>query len=179
MEAWRDELYHYGIKGQKWGIRRWQNEDGTFNEAGKKRYFTKDITKELNKNERIMARQKSRLATAVGRRDRALTKDNTKKADKQQAKIEKLRKKIADGESRTKDLIKLAESKGYTINSRETTRYAGLGKKVVGSVLLPPVSFVFVGDLVKGSRYGKEAGGLVKGQKYAVTNNNYDKEKYN
>ena len=34
-----NELYHHGIKGQRWGIRRWQNEDGTFNEAGKKRYF--------------------------------------------------------------------------------------------------------------------------------------------
>lgn len=35
----QDYLAHYGIKGQKWGVRRWQNEDGTFNEAGKKRYF--------------------------------------------------------------------------------------------------------------------------------------------
>ena len=32
-----DELYHHGIKGQKWGIRRFQNSDGTLTEAGKKR----------------------------------------------------------------------------------------------------------------------------------------------
>ena len=32
------ELYHHGILGQKWGIRRYQNEDGTLTEAGKKRY---------------------------------------------------------------------------------------------------------------------------------------------
>ncbi len=32
-------IVHYGIKGQKWGVRRWQNEDGTFNEAGKRKYF--------------------------------------------------------------------------------------------------------------------------------------------
>ena len=31
------ELYHHGIKGQKWGIRRYQNPDGTLTEAGKKR----------------------------------------------------------------------------------------------------------------------------------------------
>ena len=31
------ELYHYGIKGQKWGIRRYQNKNGTLKPAGKKR----------------------------------------------------------------------------------------------------------------------------------------------
>ena len=34
-----DELAHYGITGQKWGRRRWQNADGTFNAEGKERYF--------------------------------------------------------------------------------------------------------------------------------------------
>ena len=31
-------LIHHGIKGQKWGIRRYQNEDGSLTEAGKARY---------------------------------------------------------------------------------------------------------------------------------------------
>ena len=33
-----EELYHWGIKGQKWGVRRYQNPDGTLTAAGKKRY---------------------------------------------------------------------------------------------------------------------------------------------
>ena len=33
-----DYLIHYGIKGQKWGERRFQNEDGTLTPAGKSRY---------------------------------------------------------------------------------------------------------------------------------------------
>ena len=33
-----DELMHYGIKGQKWGERRFQNEDGTLTPAGRKKY---------------------------------------------------------------------------------------------------------------------------------------------
>lgn len=33
-----DELVHHGIKGQKWGQRRYQNKDGSLTPAGKKRY---------------------------------------------------------------------------------------------------------------------------------------------
>lgn len=32
------ELYHHGIKGQKWGVRRYQFADGSYTPAGKKRY---------------------------------------------------------------------------------------------------------------------------------------------
>ena len=33
-----DELYHHGIKGMKWGVRRYQNKDGSLTGKGKKRY---------------------------------------------------------------------------------------------------------------------------------------------
>lgn len=42
MSNWRcvktDELTHHGIKGQKWGRRRYQNADGSLTPAGKQRY---------------------------------------------------------------------------------------------------------------------------------------------
>ena len=33
-----DDLQHHGIKGQKWGVRRFQNEDGSLTAKGRKRY---------------------------------------------------------------------------------------------------------------------------------------------
>ena len=38
-----NELYHHGIKGQKWGVRRYQNADGSLTAAGTKRYYKNAI----------------------------------------------------------------------------------------------------------------------------------------
>lgn len=38
MVYYSNELYHHGIKGMKWGIRRYQNPDGTLTAAGRARY---------------------------------------------------------------------------------------------------------------------------------------------
>ena len=51
-----NELQHWGIKGQKWGVRRYQNSDGSLTPAGIKRYRDEagDIERRLNTNKREM-----------------------------------------------------------------------------------------------------------------------------
>lgn len=42
-------IYHHGVKGQKWGVRRYQNEDGSLTPAGKKRY-SEDLDSEVKES---------------------------------------------------------------------------------------------------------------------------------
>ena len=49
---YNNSLYHHGIMGQKWGVRRFQNRDGTLTEEGRKRYtvFVSGSSKTQDKN---------------------------------------------------------------------------------------------------------------------------------
>ena len=74
------ELYHSGVKGMKWGIRRYQNADGTLTEEGRARYgadsyqemspsqranFDKDMTTRSDKLKRNTAIGVGLAATAA------------------------------------------------------------------------------------------------------------------
>ncbi len=59
---YENELYHHGVKGQKWGVRRYQNADGTLTSAGKRRIKRAEAWKksETNKYRRERARAVNR-----------------------------------------------------------------------------------------------------------------------
>ena len=169
------ELYHYGIKGQKWGVRRWQNSDGTFNAAGKKRYFdtssAKSITKSLNKIERQNAKLTNKSAIAKIKAEKAYQKGNDKKYQKYTQRAKDMDEAIKAGNDASKKIIENAVKNGYQINSRSVTRYTGVGKQVAATVLLPGIgnTTLLALDAYRGGTYGKEAAGLVKGTKYTAT----------
>ena len=54
-----NELFHHGVKGQKWGVRRYQNQDGTLTEEGKSRYGSQsDANKNSTEEEKLIDKLK-------------------------------------------------------------------------------------------------------------------------
>ena len=101
-----DELVHFGIKGQHWGIRRYQNEDGSLTSAGAARYakLAKKYSKASQKAEKYAAKADKHYYKAGGIKgtlfdgyaEKQLRKSarNNRKSLKQQNKSSKYKRKI-------------------------------------------------------------------------------------
>lgn len=73
-----NELYHHGVKGQKWGVRRYQYADGTLTPAGKKRYSTsKSSTSLMNMKVKELTNQVRTQVTGRQYVDSYLAKGTT------------------------------------------------------------------------------------------------------
>lgn len=81
------ELYHHGTKGMRWGIRRYQNKDGSLTPAGKKRY-----NKEM---EKLRAEEKTL-------KNKAATQKKLQKLEDKRAKVDALKKGSTSDEAEAK-----------------------------------------------------------------------------
>lgn len=60
-----NNLQHHGIKGQRWGVRRFQNEDGSLTTAGKKRIDNKDKNPHTEENKGLSDKQKKAIKIGI------------------------------------------------------------------------------------------------------------------
>lgn len=140
-----DYLEHHGILGMKWGIRRYQNEDGSLTSAGRERYgvrsgggindisSSKGIKRRLNDVDKAIARNKYKRGKAIAKvNEKAMNSSNAKNASKADA----FSKNINKGEEEINSLLKKASDMGYDVNSKDTLRMVSSGQEILGRTLL-------------------------------------------
>lgn len=171
-----DELYHWGIKGMKWGVRRYQNKDGTRTLAGLKRYADKakeGLRKAGNSVKDHHSKHKAEKA-AEKLRKKPLSELTDEELQARIARAQK-EKQLFDLERPMASLTKSQENLGkkFLVNA---------GQKVIGPALVDAGKDLmtrFLKDRVGNALglNGKDVDDALKGLKDSVNELNLKKQK--
>ena len=162
-------LAHHGIKGQKWGVRKYQNADGSLTAAGQGRYnkisnkYGKQLSRSSVENQKIYASREQYRAKLNDKIAKLESKKNSRNAAKIDKKIEKNKARLADQKAGDKYV-----NAGLKRYDKTISQYRDMKLKAITNP-----------DIKKTENYKKIANAYFD-QKYSDLNfgSNYTKLKY-
>lgn len=101
---YNDQIWHWGVKGMKWGIRRYQNADGSLTDAGKRRYST-DVA-----------------ANAKKKKDNRLPEESLNDPNRWVKEDRERTKRVVDSGSQMAGNLKTLNDKSMRIQARRTPK---------------------------------------------------------
>ena len=132
-----DELYHHGIKGMRWGVRRYQNYDGSYTKKGLARYNKASERYEASKKR--VAAAKRKFESSSYDRNKALNAMDELKAAKKESKAAKREMKSSYKKLKqdyVADKGKELYRSGQTITGNEFKKRVAAGASIVGDYLV-------------------------------------------
>lgn len=117
MESYKEELYHHGILGQKWGVRRYQNKDGSLTSEGKRRRSNGEASSKTSSKSSTKTRdpeQAKKIArnVAIGVVAAGTVAAAAVYVSKHPEVVSKVGKMVKDSNVKVKDLSKKGIDKG-------------------------------------------------------------------
>lgn len=154
-------LAHHGVKGMKWGVRRYQNPDGSLTADGRKRQ-AKRYQKELNKLDREASEKTATLIRRKHKYDKTLTQDAEDKMRRAQEALKSV-------ESKTwKKMAEIIE-KGNDVESQNTVRFTKLGELAATHLIGGIYGTVTVQAITAAKYHGENPGVTSKGRQFYQT----------
>lgn len=122
-----NELYHYGVKGMKWGVRRYQNRDGSLTAEGRKHFKTySSYVRERDKEKRKAIKKNDPEGYKAGKKiaNKVVYPAQSEYSRKVVRKYDKIHNAAADiADAKTKELNKRYEGVDFKKDRKAYRRY--------------------------------------------------------